>query len=321
MTFTDDPTVSYVVERDIDLVLVQLLPTSSEFRRWFAKRLDLEAGSELEFLGVRQSVFTDNGESDVEVGFETRTGAHHAVLIENKIDASMQDRQAERYYERGENYLEDEWDAFSVCLVAPEGYVGQKERREFGSIVTYEGLMDAIESLGHDGTEFFEAMFERSLEKRIPADHSDLTAAIRQRILSKVDPLPELRVYQTSNTQVRLESTHVDHPPPVLYNAYIPGQYDGERAEIRVNLTGKESYSDETVSALQELFSENLESPAGFERRERPMDVVRKDIARDEFDSHEAYVESIATELYTLIDFYHGRLVESSMHDGGSGPS
>lgn len=313
MSFSEDHSVSYVVERDIDLVLVQLLETSSEFRLWFAREVDLPTPLD-GYLGVRQSVYTKNGESDVEVGFETPHG-HHAVLIENKIDASMQDRQVERYHERGDAYLEDGWDAFTVCLVAPEAYATREERREFDEIVTYERIEEELSSIEHDGSEFFSELFERSLEKRVPADHSDLTTAIRERVLSRAEELPDVRVYQTSNTQVRLESTHRDHPSPLLYNAYIPGPKDGDEAIVRINLTGRDSYSDDEVAALQELLAHELEAPDGFEQRQRPMDVVRKDVSRANFESREAYLDAIAEELSSLIGFYHARLTRSDLGD------
>lgn len=314
MSFSENPSVSYVVERDIDLVVVQLLQSSTEFRRWFAREHELDTPVE-GFLGVRQSVYTENGESDVEVGFETQTGSHHVVLIENKIDASLQNRQVERYYERGEKYLEDGWDAFTICLVAPQDYVSRDDQRGFEVIVTYEDILDVVESLDHDGSEFFGEIFQRSLEKRIPADHSDLTAAIRERILSRAEELPDVRVYQTSNTQVRLESTHEHHPSPVLYNAHIPGPYDGDKAIVRVNLTGRDSYSNEEVTALQELLAHELESPDGFELRERPMDVVRKDVSRADFGSREAYLDHITEELSALVAFYHARLTRADLLD------
>lgn len=318
MSFSDDSTLSYVVERDVDLILAQLIRSSPTFRRWLARRVDLDVPSDV-LLGVRQSVFTENGESDLEVGFETRTGGSHVVLVENKIDASLQERQVERYYERGENYLDDGWDDFSVCLVAPENYVTPDEGRDFEAIVTYEEVMDEIESLDYDGSEFLSEVFERSLEKPTPADHSDLTAAIRRRVLSGVEEMHDVQVYQTSNTQVRLESTHDDHPTDLLYNAYVPGPHEGDRAIVRINLTGRNTHSDEDVAALRELLSEDLETPTGYERRDRPMDIVRKDVTRDEFDSREAYLESVAAQLSALIDFYHPRLVDADLRDASTG--
>lgn len=42
MSMTDDEMLSYVVERDIDLLFVQVIETASEFRSWFIDQLDEE---------------------------------------------------------------------------------------------------------------------------------------------------------------------------------------------------------------------------------------------------------------------------------------
>ena len=312
MTISDDQLLSYVVERDIDLVFVQLIQTSPEFRDWFIDQIDFEQSVD-EFLGVRHSVTTDTGESDVEVGFKTVDGENLLVLVENKIDASMQDRQVERYFERGENYLSnDEWDAFKVCLIAPKNYVSESKRRAFDTVVVYEEIIDETESIDHDGSEFFSEVFQQSLAKRIPADNSDLTSTIRQRILSKLDELSGVRIYQTSKTQVRLESTHENHPSVVLYNAYVPGRYDGNKTIVRINLTGRDDAPKEERELLRPLFLEDLPIPDGFEPTDRSMDIIRKEIDRSNFASRNEYIDCIVTELLGLIEFYYPLLVKEA---------
>jgi hypothetical protein len=307
----ENETVSYVVERDIDLAVVQLVRTSSDFRNWFVNQLNLDRPV-TDFIGIRQSVTTSTGESDIEVGLETNDG-NHIVLIENKIDASMQDRQVERYFERGEDYLDQkDWDSFTVCLTAPESYIGQSEEQGFEAIVTYEEMMEKAESIEHDGSEFVTALFEESLSKRSPTDNSDLTSEVTNGILSDLGEPTDIRSYQKSNTQVRLESTHERHPWFVLYNAYIPGSHDGDKAIVRINLTGRQEVStseiEEEIEEVRPIFEEN--QPEEFEYKDRSMDIVRKDLVRDEFSSQEEYINSIISELRELIEFYHPTLVQ-----------
>jgi len=303
---------SYVVERDIDLVFVQLLQTSPKFRDWFFNQLDLDEPVN-EFLGTRHSVMTSNGESDIEVGFKTSSGQCTIVLIENKIDEALQDRQVERYFERGEFYLSNEdWDTFEVCLTAPENYVTGNKNQGFDTIVSYEDSINQIQSIEHDGKDFFLVMFREALAKRVAADHSDMTAAIRQGILSKIEELPRVKHYKVSNTQVRLESTHKRHPSAVLYNVYIPGPHDGNRAIVRINLTGRDGVSEATRESLLPIFLEQLNQPEGYEKRDRPMDVVRKEIYRNDFESQDEYINQIVIEVCDLIRYYHPRLVEEA---------
>ena len=316
MNRSDDRSVSYVVERDVDLVVVQLLQTSQEFRDWLTGRLGFDTAVN-DVLGVQHSVTTATGESDIEAGFETADGSDQIVLVENKINASMQERQVERYFERGREYLETgDWHGFTVVLIAPEAYVSKSERREFDTVITYEQIMETIQSLDHDGTEFFVDVFEESLEKRVPADNSALTSAVTTRVLSQLEEFPDVDVYQTSNTQTRLESLHEDHPSVVLYNAYIPGREDGKKAIVRINLTGRDDVPVEEEERLYEFFRQELDIPEGFERKDRPMEVVRNEIVRQDFDSREAYVDGIVSALQDLIEFYHPRLVEQvPIHD------
>ena len=313
MTPSDDRLLSYVVERDVDLALVQLLLTSSEFRAWFVKQLGL--GETIEtFSGVRHSVTTRTGESDIVFGFETSAGRSVLVLIENKIDAAMQDRQAERYFERGENYVSrNECDDFSVCLVAPTGYISESKRGAFDVAISYEEIVDELKSQDHDGTVFFLKVFEQALAKQIPTDNSDVTAAIRRRLLPKLEHFPEVQVYEdgTTNKLLRLESTHESHPWIVLYNAYVPGGDDGDRTIVRINLTGRKDGTAADRDPLIPVFQDELPLPDGYELMERPMDIVRKDVVRTDFDSHEEYIDAVVNELQTLVEFYHPLLTET----------
>jgi len=310
MERSHERSVSYVVERDVDLVVVQLIQTSQEFRDWLTDRLGFDTAVN-EFRGVKHSVTTATGESDIEAGFQTVEGSNQIALIENKINASMQERQVERYFERGRDYLEKgDWHDFSVTLIAPEAYVSKSERREFDTVITYEQMMETIQSLELDGTEFFIDVFEESLEKRVPVDNSELTSEVTTRVLSQLEEFPEVDVYQTSNTQTRFESLHEDHPSVVLYNAYIPGREDGKKAIVRINLTGRDDVPVEEQERLSEVFLEEMDIPEGFELKDRPMEVVRNEIVRQDFDSREAYVDSIVSTLQYLIEYYHPRLVE-----------
>jgi hypothetical protein len=264
------------------------------------------------FSGVRHSVTTRTGESDIVFGFETAAGRSVLVLVENKIDATMQDRQAERYVERGENYLSSgKCDEFDVCLVAPTGYISESKREAFDTAISYEEIVDELESLDHDGTAFFLEVFEQALSKRVPADNSDMTAAIRRRLMPKLEGYPEVQVYKNTNTQLRLESTHESHPWVVLYNAYVPGGDDGNRTVVRINLTGHEDGTAADRKPLVSVFRDGLPLPDGYELMNRPMDIVRKDVSKTHFDSREEYIDAVVDEIQTLVEFYHPLLIEA----------
>lgn len=155
MDVEDRPLLSSSVrERDIDSIVVQLVRTSPPFREWFRNQFPAD-GEREQFLGVSRSVENVHGESDIEIAFEASPGNRHLVLIEDKIDASFQDNQAERYFKRGEKYVENGvCDEYSVGLIAPDGYVDESARDSFDAVVSYEDIVARLESVSHEGSRF-----------------------------------------------------------------------------------------------------------------------------------------------------------------------
>lgn len=312
MSVTDDEMLSSVVERDIDLVFVQLIETAPEFRRWFIDQLDEEIEVD-QYLGVRHSNERDSGESDIEIEIQTTTGESHIVLVENKIDASLQERQAERYFERGENYVANEgWDDHSVVLIAPANYVGDGERVKFGDVVLYEDLVDQIAAIDHDGSAFFRAMFRKATSKRPSRIDSYWTDEIARRFESKLDGLPPVNIYQQSNKQFRVESTQPEHPYHILYNVFFPGNFEGEKAVVRLNLTGRssESISESDFETIQPILESQLDNLDQFESHDLPMHPVKTVLWRHNFRTDDEYVSRVIEKLVELITVYHPVFVQ-----------
>lgn len=86
------------------------------------------ASSEPNCSSIR-SVTTDQGETDVLVIYQsTEVFGCVAILIENKIRAGFQPKQAERYRMRGEEGKRSgDWKNFWTCLIAPERYADNNE--------------------------------------------------------------------------------------------------------------------------------------------------------------------------------------------------
>lgn len=312
MSIPDDEMFSYVLERDVDLVFVQLIYTAPSFRSWFIDQLEEEIDV-TEFLGVRHSMERDTGESDIEIGFTTSGQESHIILVENKINASLQERQAERYFERGENYVENEgWDEYSVVLIAPANYVGERERAKFGNVVFYEDIYEEIELSNHDGSEFFTTVFDEATSKRDAGIDSYWTDEVARQFRLQVDDSLPLDIYQKSNKHLRVESAQPTHPHYALYNVFFPSDFGGEKAIIRLNLTGHNSGSISTTEfeTLQPILVDHLAALPGFEHRDRRMDPVRTVLWRHQFSSDEAYLTHITEQLIELIRVYHPVLSE-----------
>jgi hypothetical protein len=123
--------VASIAERDIDLLIMEELSVSTEFREWFSSRVYGEPIYQSE-IGVWHSVSDAQlGESDLVFLFEALDESRIAILIENKIDAQPQPEQGRRYRLRGNKGLkEGHWDQFKTCVVAPSKYLISSKHSE-----------------------------------------------------------------------------------------------------------------------------------------------------------------------------------------------
>lgn len=310
MTVTGDRSVSNILERDVDLVIVQLLQTDPTFRGWFFQQL--EPNDKLDqFLGVEHSVTDTKGESDIVFGVETQDGQRWLLLIENKIDAAKRERQVERYFERGQSYVDNRsWDDFHVGLIAPARYIGEVERDEFQTVIRYEEIAATLEELDHDGTPFMLDVFDCALERRSGTDHSGLTAAISERLTSS-DRLPIIERPTVNPTHVEIHSGHYDHPQNVFYRVYFPGPKDGNQAIVRLQIASDATDAEE--ERIRSVLSSSIEELDGFEYEpDNIMNTVWKGIWRED-DSpggRAVYIDRIVEAAHDLLNFYHPRLVE-----------
>jgi hypothetical protein len=130
-----------VYERDVTLLLLEELSVSTDFQRWFVQQLLSSPCPVFALVRVHCSVMESNGESDLEVGFASEQGEIW-FLIENKIDAPFQLRQAARYLERGRSYIEQgQCTEFHTVLIAPERYFRNPQVLSgFDKKLTYESL-------------------------------------------------------------------------------------------------------------------------------------------------------------------------------------
>ena len=136
--------ISGVSERDIDLLLLEEFLSSPDFLQWFTAHVLGPSFNSGSLLGTWRSVTQSSGESDLEVAFQDQDGRHVRLLIENKVNASLQPRQAERYQERGRSYIENgECVKFCTVLVGPERYFGKGHSlKGFDARVMYEEIRD-----------------------------------------------------------------------------------------------------------------------------------------------------------------------------------
>ena len=144
MASTLEVSIGAVCERDVDLLLVEEFASSPDFVRWFLGRVEDALLEPIEVVRCRRSATDSTGESDVEI-FVRSGDETVAVLIEDKVHAAAQPRQAERYRERGDSYVRaGRCRRFVTVLMAPENYL-RGGMKCFDRAVPYEDLVRAFE--------------------------------------------------------------------------------------------------------------------------------------------------------------------------------
>jgi hypothetical protein len=110
-----------------------------------------------------RSVTTEAGESDVLVIYSSVNPdlSKVAILIEDKIRASFQDRQVERYRERGQAGIGKYWQGFWICLVAPQKYQGVSS--DFDTHIFLEQLQEFFEQQSDPRSVFKAGVIKRAL--------------------------------------------------------------------------------------------------------------------------------------------------------------
>ena len=147
-TDTDLFRINGIRERDIDLLLLEEFGSSSSFCTFFLESLkSTKHPPRLKLKKAEVSVIdTDNRESDLIVWFK-ENDLTWIFLIENKIDAQMQEKQAEDYRKRGKGYV-DKGEAidYITVLFAPKGYIEehQSQAKKFNDVICYEHILEWI---------------------------------------------------------------------------------------------------------------------------------------------------------------------------------
>ncbi len=136
-----------ILERDIDLLLLEELSINPEFQEWFASRIFEEVIFQTS-LEVLHSVSSDLGETDILYLFESTDGSRIALLIENKIDAPPQPDQSARYRLRGEAGQRDGyWEEFKTCVLAPTKYLSTtNQTQSYDAEISYEEIFSFFQS-------------------------------------------------------------------------------------------------------------------------------------------------------------------------------
>ncbi|WP_232700568.1 PD-(D/E)XK nuclease family protein [Halobacterium wangiae] len=303
-------------EGEVNLSVIQLVETSPDFRQWFVSQAVPHLEIEEYIGGIIQEHYAGLGESDIEFGFRTTSGARHLVLVENKIDASFQPNQIERYYNRGQFRVDREnWDSFTICLLAPERYVSQETRAEFDSVIHYEAVLNYLDDLPHDSVEFFQALIKSTEQKSSTTDASSVLRSIGDTFQRRTD-LTNLHQSVSYKKRIAFRSSHPEHPAAVQYDVDIRDTGDDGRTQVRLQLLNEEDLTGEKREKLESVVSQHIDSLPDYKPKlgDEKKNIAVKQIHHDEVvqDSpYDSYIVAIADELRNLSETFHPVFVRS----------
>ena len=132
-----------ISEWDTTMMFMAALSSDPDFLQLFlSKTPDVNAFYTIETV-YRSKLESGLGETDLQVIYKTANETH-AILIENKIDASETTRQYERYVLRAQKGQErNEYSKFFVFLLSPQKYrETNKEAQKYDYFLSYEECLE-----------------------------------------------------------------------------------------------------------------------------------------------------------------------------------
>jgi hypothetical protein len=198
-----------VTERDVDLLILEELSVSEEFRKMFSTLVFGETVYKTS-IGAWHSISSDYlGESDLLFIFRAINGSETAILIENKIDALPMPEQGGRYRQRGEAGIKNGlWESFKTCIIAPKKYLGSvKDSGSYDSNISYEEIHSYFASKGkNDSRAAYKAdVLLEGIEKNRrgyqPIENERVTAFVKQYFEYANEKHPELKMQEPKSRQ------------------------------------------------------------------------------------------------------------------------
>lgn len=148
-----------VLERDIDLYIINKLINDSNFKNLFFDKINCQNYRVSE---CKHSYSDEDGESDIVVILENNK-KKIGLLIENKINAIAMLEQYKRYKKRAEKYIKlGKFDDYHIFIIAPKDYLqSNSEAKLYDNKISYEEIISNIK-----GDLFGETLIKKAIEEK-----------------------------------------------------------------------------------------------------------------------------------------------------------
>lgn len=245
-----------VHEKDIDLLIVEELYVSREFQEWLVTQL---SSSINDFHDGWRSVTRFNGESDIEFSYENTEGEEIRVLIENKIKAEEQPRQAARYSERASKYVSiGEVDRAVTCLFAPEHYLDKEIEDKYDIFVTYESVRDWFDKHDNPRAQFKTAVLDAAItlgEQRYIKSTDENTQMFWRHYEALAQEYPELEFTvshtpASGTTWFRFTPSSLDDDASLIHKA--------GRGVVHLSISGRGDHLGDLRKAVVDALADDM---------------------------------------------------------------
>jgi hypothetical protein len=154
--------VESILERDVDLIILEELSTDDSFCQWFVNELNFPNFTKS--IGAWRSVTSFGlGETDILFAYFSEE-KRVVILIENKLDSDFQELQHIRYQKRANQYIENnDYDESYCVLIAPTLYC--EYQNHFESFISYENISARLVLTGTRRNLFKSELLKIAIEK------------------------------------------------------------------------------------------------------------------------------------------------------------
>uniref|UniRef100_UPI004048657C PD-(D/E)XK nuclease family protein n=1 Tax=Algoriphagus sp. TaxID=1872435 RepID=UPI004048657C len=230
--------VDSILERDVDLILLEELATDKNFCVWFIKELNLPKFSSA--IGAWKSISSFGlGETDILFSYHS-FDKRIFVLIENKLDAVFQEEQYNRYSKRVHEYLiKKECDYAFIILVAPKIYC--ENQSDFENYLTYEAIQEKFESRGTKRN-LFKSNLLRIASEKLKRGYKPVNSAIVQNFWNSYWDFKE----------EKYPSLKMKKPGIIAHNSDWPMLFDARLKDIVFYHKLRQGNADATFKGVDE---------------------------------------------------------------------